>query len=571
MPSHLRRVVALLVERRRVVGAVAAVSLVLNLLGLAVPRLAQAVLDGVVAHGDLSTLTTLLLALALVSAAHLALTIGRRLAFVRISLDLDRQLLRGFCTHLLALPAQFFRGHRAGDLVARFQDNQQIRNLFTSTLTQGAVDSLMVVVYGGIMVAYNARLSMIVALLVGLLAVYTAFTAPIWKRNYRHLLDDKAAHEACLIEILTCIDLVKAMALERPLQEQWKEGFERFLASNYRTQKSRQILESLGNGIKFLSTIAILGYGATFVVNGQMSAGELAAFSLYASQAALPLLGLIALSEEVQQARAALERMQEVLDVAPESSTRPGTRRCLRDLGGDVRFEGVSFAYDSAAAEILREVSFHLHPGEHVAVVGLSGSGKTTLARLLMGLYQPTSGRILIDGIDLQELDLASYRQRIGVVLQENILVWGTIRDNIALGDPRPDEVRIQKAARLAGAGDFIEALPHGYATVIGEMGLTLSGGQRQRLSLARALYRDPKLLILDEPTSALDHSTELAVAHDLTAAFAGRTALLISHSPTLLHLADRLVELRDSRLLEPVQLDDTAERNGAADRQHLF
>ena len=159
MPSHLRNVVRLLAERRRVVATVAAVSLVLNLLGLAVPRLTQGILDGVVAQSDLSTLSALLLALALVFVAQLLLTIWRRLAFVRVSLDLDRQLLRGFCAHLLALPAQFFRGHRAGDLVARFQDNQQIRNLFTSTLTQGAIDSFMIVIYGGVMVYYNVRLS----------------------------------------------------------------------------------------------------------------------------------------------------------------------------------------------------------------------------------------------------------------------------------------------------------------------------------------------------------------------------------------------------------------------------
>jgi ATP-binding cassette subfamily B protein len=196
---------------------------------------------------------------------------------------------------------------------------------------------------------------------------------------------------------------------------------------------------------------------------------------------------------------------------------------------------------------------FEAQPGDHVAIVGPSGSGKTTLARLVLGLYRPTQGRILIDGRDLTELDLDAYRRQVGVVLQENLLIAGSIEENIALGDKQPDRARVVEAARLAGAHEFVAQMAAGYQSVVGDLGLTLSGGQRQRINLARALYRNPPLLVLDEPTSSLDTQTERSIRRSLEAGMNGRTALMVTHSAEVIDQIDRVLALEDGIIVEQV------------------
>jgi ATP-binding cassette subfamily B protein len=299
------------------------------------------------------------------------------------------------------------------------------------------------------------------------------------------------------------------------------------------------------------------------VLDGELSAGALVAFGMYAGLAMAPLVSLITLWDEVQLARAALGRIEEVRRQPPER--QPGdTRGCPVPLRGRVRFEQVRFCYDGPdAPEVLRGVTFELGPSERVALVGRSGSGKTTVARLLLGLYRPTGGRVLVDGLDLAELDPAAYRRQVGVVLQENLLFSGTVRDNIALGEDRPEQDRVESAARLACAHDFIAGLPQAYDTVVGEQGLTLSGGQRQRVSLARALYRDPRLLIFDEALGSLDGDTLRAVHRNLPAMLAGRTALIIAHHGPTIRLADRILVLEDGVIVEQGTHAELTDRRG--------
>jgi ATP-binding cassette subfamily B protein len=212
---------------------------------------------------------------------------------------------------------------------------------------------------------------------------------------------------------------------------------------------------------------------------------------------------------------------------------------------------------------VLRDVTFEVRPGERVAVVGRSGSGKTTLAGLLLGLLRPTLGRIWVDDLDLEGMDLPAYRRQVGVVLQENLLVRGTVWENIALGDPRPDRARVVEVARLAAAHEFIEGMPQGYDSVVGEMGLTLSGGQRQRIGIARALYRDPQILILDEATSALDRASEAAVQQNLSTILSGRTAILIAHRTATIRQADRILVLQDGAIVEQGTHDELLRLGG--------
>jgi ABC-type bacteriocin/lantibiotic exporter with double-glycine peptidase domain len=532
-------------------GGILAASLLLNVCGLAAPRITQGVLDRVLPEQDLSLLVQLLMILLLVSTLQILLALWRRLTLVRLSLQIDRSMLGQMCSHLFSLPLSFFKGQHPGDLLGRFHDHGHFRHLFAGALTRVVIDAVMVVVYVVVMFAYSVHLSLLVLLLALCFAGFTLWLSPLLRRQHKQLMQDTAAQENHLVEALVGVDMVKAMGVEKLMQTRWKQAYQATLASNYRTQKLRQLLEAGGTVIQFLITAVLLGVGATLVIQGELTAGQLVAFSLYATQALTPLLGLITLWEEVQQARAALDRLQEVLNQEPEPQRRTAPRGSSEIVSGHVRFENVCFGYRDTGPAVLRGVSFQIAAGGCVALVGRSGSGKSTLARLLLGLYAPTTGRILVDGEDLAQWDLSAYRRNVGVVLQENLLISGTIRENIAPGDSEPDTTRLAEAACLAGADEFIRALPQGFETVVGELGLTLSGGQRQRLNLARALYRDPRILILDEPTSALDQLSQQRIEERLETMLKGRTTLLISHDPNLVRHAHRVLFLDDGNLVE--------------------
>jgi subfamily B ATP-binding cassette protein HlyB/CyaB len=565
-PSFRHRLLAELTGHKMALAVFLAVSLLLNLCGLVVPWTTQAVLDRVVPRGDLSLLGQLVAVMVAVTAFQIALIIYRRVLLLRMSVALDRVLLGGFCLHLLALPLRFFRQRRAGELVARFQDGGQFRSLVTGSLTRSVVDSALVVIYFGVMFAYSIRLAGVVTAVLVLFGGYTVLVSPLVKHLHRRLLEDKAAHEARLFELITGIELVKSMAVEDAMRKRWEGTFLRYLASSYSTQRLRQILECASSAIKFLCTLALLWYGAVLIVQEQLSTGQLVAFSMYASEALLPLVRLVAVWEEYQEARVALDRMDEVLQEKTEGQVPAEvTAHPLSRVEGHIQCAQVGFDYGSPdAAPVLCDISFEIRPGEHVAVVGPSGSGKTTLARLLLGLLRPTRGRILIDGRDLADLDLAAFRQQVGVVLQDNLLVHGTVRENIALGDPHPDEDRVMAVACQTGAHEFIVAMPHGYDSLVGEMGFTLSGGQRQRIAIARALYRDPRILIFDEATSALDKPSESRVRKNLQAVLAGRTVIVISHRVSTIRQADRIMVLQEGSIVEQGTHDQLVALRGA-------
>jgi len=550
--SFTRRLWQELKAHKPALAAFLALSFLQNLFGLAIPWITQAVLDKAVPAGSISLLNQLVLVMVVVTAFQIAITIWRRMILIRFSVALDRVLLGEFCSHLLTLPTAFFKARRAGDIVARFHDGGQVRGVVAGSVTRSVIDCVMVVIYFAVMFVYSVRLAFIVSAILVLFAAYTLTIGPWVKRVQQRLLEDKAVHEAHLVELITGIDVVKALGVERHLRQRWEKAFDRYLASDYAAQRLRQILESLSTAIKFLCTVALIWYGAVLVMNGQLSLGSLVAFSMIASEALLPLVRLIVVWGEIQESRAALDRMQEVLGQKPEPQLPAEARVSIERIEGHVRCEDVFFQYPGRDDRpVLRGASFELKPGEHVALVGRSGSGKTTLARLLLGLYRPTRGRILIDGRDLAQHDLETYRQQVGAVLQDNLLLAGTIEENIALGESNPDLGRLVDAASLAGADDFIDAMPQGYKTVVGDMGLTLSGGQRQRISLARALYRNPRLLILDEATSALDGITEHQIQKDLDSILATRTALVIAHKIGTVRRADRILVLDDGKIVE--------------------
>lgn len=570
----VRRVWDLLLQHKKVLGAILAASAILELFGLAPAIFTKYIVDDVLNEGiagaitaydaRLSTLNLVAMGLLLVSTMEIGTTLLRARMAVRLSQRLDRSLLREFYTHLLSLPTRFFKLRRTGDIFARFDDNRYVRELFTAGTMTVVLDSLSVVVYFALMFYWNVPLALVVLAFVPVLAGFTLLVSPVMKRQVRQVLEDEAGHESNLIESIGGIDMVKAMAVEDPVRRKWEHLHEKFLTSQLRSERLDQTFSAISRALGVLSTVALLWYGAYLVLNNQLQVGEFMAFSILAGQVTGPLMGVIGIWDQLQQARVSLERMGDVLDNDPERQPDPDERIYPEVIRGRVRFERVFFDYGGKGARpILQNVSFVAEPGQRIAIVGRSGSGKTTLARLLLGLYRPTEGRIAIDGWDLERIDLATYRRQIGFVLQENLLFSGTIRENVALGHPKPDQQRVEEAATLAGAHEFITEMPLGYDTVVGELGLTLSGGQRQRISIARALYRNPRILVLDEATSALDSLSEREIQKNLGAILADRTAFIIAHKISTVRDADLILVLHDGTIVEQGTHDELIARRG--------
>jgi ATP-binding cassette subfamily B protein len=278
-----------------------------------------------------------------------------------------------------------------------------------------------------------------------------------------------------------------------------------------------------------------------------------------------PLMGLVQLWNQVHAAGVAMERLGDVLDMDPEQKPEDiASRVMLPDLQGHIQLEDVYFRYGGSETEyVLENISFEIKPGELVAIVGQSGSGKTTLAKLLVGFYQPTEGKISVDDYDLALVDKEYYRAQVGYVMQSNLLFSGTIAENIAAGQENPDRRRIVEAAKMADAHDFINAMPLGYEQVVGERGMGLSGGQMQRVCIARALYHDPRLLILDEATSALDSQSESNILEHMQDILKGRTAVVIAHRLSTIMQADKILVLFDGAIVEQGSHDELVERQG--------
>jgi len=333
------------------------------------------------------------------------------------------------------------------------------------------------------------------------------------------------------------------------MQRRWEEQIAGYVTSSFRVAQLSTVATQAVGLINKLTMVLILFFGARLVIENRLTVGELVAFNMISSQLAAPVLRLAQLWQDFQQVRISIDRLGDILNTTPEPAGEG--QASLPAIRGDIRLENVGFRYRMDSPLVVREISLDIPAGQVLGVVGASGSGKSTLTKLLQRLYVPETGRVLVDGVDLTVADPAWLRRQTGVVLQENVLFNRTVRENIALADPGMGMDRVIAAAKLAGAHEFILALPEGYATVIGERGATLSGGQRQRIAIARALIGDPRILIFDEATSALDYESEAAIQANMRHICQGRTVILIAHRLSTLRGADRILTLEGGQIVE--------------------
>ncbi|MEG3123302.1 type I secretion system permease/ATPase [Sphingomonas sp. GB1N7] len=538
-----------MVRYRRLIGEVLLITFTLNLLGLAAPLLFQNVIDKVLAHNALSTLNVLAFGFVAVSLWETMFGWIRSRVYSETSQKIDVELGARLFRHLLALPLSYFEKRRVGDTVTRVRQLETIREFLTTASLTVLVDPLFTVVFMVAMLIYSPSLFAIVAVsLVGYVAVSLFVTRPL-RARIEEKFERGAASNALLVESVTGIQTVKASAVEPQWQDRWERQLAAYSAAALRVTNLGSTGSQAVELISKLSFAAILFFGAKAVIAGTLTVGGLVAFNMFAQRVSGPVIRMAQLWQDFQQVRISVERLGDILNHPVEQQS--ASRLDMPAMKGAVRFEKVRFRYAVDGPAAVDEVSLTIAPGESIGIVGSSGSGKSTLTKLLQRLYIAESGRVLIDGIDVAQLDPTWLRRQIGVVLQENILFNRSIRENIALVSPAMPFERVMKAARLAGAHEFILQQPQGYDTPIVERGVNLSGGQRQRIAIARALVTDPRILILDEATSALDAESEEIIRRNLKAISKGRTLLVIAHRLSAVRDCDRIVAIEKGRIVE--------------------
>jgi subfamily B ATP-binding cassette protein HlyB/CyaB len=555
---------------RRLLREVLVASFFLQLFALVAPIFFQVVIDKVLVHRTLSTLDVLVIGLVVISVFEAILAALRTYLFAHTTNRIDVELGSRLFRHLVALPLAYFQARRVGDSVARVRELENIRTFLTSSALTLVIDLFFTFVFLGVMFLYSPFLTLIV---LGAFPIYIAISAGATPL-FRHRLDEKfrrgAENQAFLVESVTAAETIKAMAIEPQMLARWEEQLAGYVSASFRVL-------SLGNNasqavqlVSKLVSAGILYMGAKLVIDGGLSVGELVAFNILAGRVSAPVLRLAQMWQDFHQARLSIARLGDILNTPPEPTFNPG-RTALPTIRGDIVFEHVTFRYRLDGPEVLQEVSFTIPAGQIVGVVGPSGSGKSTIAKLIQRLYVPESGRVFVDGTDLAMVDTAWLRRQIGVVLQENVLLNRSIRDNIALADPAMPMERVVAAAELAGAMEFILELPEGYDTIVGERGCSLSGGQRQRIAIARALITDPRILIFDEATSALDYESEHLIQRNMKEIARGRTVFIIAHRLSTVRRTDRIITVDRGRIIEDGSHDDLIKTGGRYSSLYLL
>jgi ABC-type multidrug transport system fused ATPase/permease subunit len=530
-------------------GALGAGFILINaLMAFPMPLVSRFVIDDVILGKQLLLLPWVLLLMAALALFSRAMGLFQNWFFLRYSQDITLDIQKQVLDHSFSLPKSFFDKNQTGYLMARMTGDIGGVTWFLSGSLVGIVTNILYFI-GGIALLFwlewRLALAALAAVPVFLLAL-RRFSDRMHALNHAGS-EENARYMSGFQETLNSIPLVKAFAAEEKAVGKIMNG----LRQVFRLSAERSVVGSV-TGLALSSTPSLVNFcvfaiGAYWVITGHWSLGSLFAFQAYLGRVFGPAQSLTSTGLQMQNIRASLERLTALLDVVPEENAGKGEK--VEALEGGIEFRNVSFEYDPKNP-VLSEVSFHVSPGEHIAVVGPSGVGKTTLLSLLLRFYNPTRGEILYDGKPAANYDVRSLRQRIGYVSQSPILLSGTTMENLRYGNPEATEKEIVHATRVAGIHESIMGLPGGYESEVGEKGVNLSEGQKQRLSIARALVKNPDIVVLDEPTAALDGITEKTLFETLPAETRGKTLFIVAHRLSTVIDSDRILVLNESRLV---------------------
>ena len=537
----------------QIIGA----TLLLQLLGLVLPIFTKILVDHVLPMRNSDIMTILGLGMIMVLLAQVVTSYLRSALLIHIQARLDSQMMLGFFEHLLTLPFKFFQQRNSGDLLMRLGSNAVIREMLTGQTISIVLDGSLVLTYVLLILLQFPVFGLVIvgiALLQVLLLLST--TRKVHNLVQRDL-SAQAQSQSYLVETLSRIETVKAAGAEERIFDHWSNLFFNQLNVSLQRNYLSIVIETGVMGLRILSPMLLLWIGAYNVLNGTMSLGTMLAVNALAASVMGPLASLISNGQRLQLVGSHLERIADVLQAEPEQDPHAVSRAARQS--GAIELQNVSFRYNPKAPLVLKDISIKIEPGRKIALVGRTGSGKSTLARLLLGFHEPSSGKILYDGVPLEELNYRSLRSQFGAVLQDPQLFSGSIRQNISFNDPTISLEKIVEKAKLALIHDEIMAMPMNYEAMIAEGSSTLAGGQCQRLSIARALAHEPAILLLDEATSHLDVLTEQLVEANLSSLAC--TRIVIAHRLSTIRNADLILVLHEGEIVERGTHSELVER----------
>ena len=538
-------------------------SFVVQLFTLANPLIIQVIIDKVINQRSLDTLQVLGIALLVLTLVEGILASLKTFLFVETTNRIDQKLGSEVIDHLLRLPLEYFDKRPVGELGTRIGELEKIRNFITGTGLSTILDSIYSLIYIGVMLLYSTYLTIIALIVLPIQIGLTILGAPLFRKQFRETAEDNAKTQSHLIEVITGIQTVKAQNIETTSRWRWQDLYSKYIASSFKKTITGTALTQASQVLQKISQLLVLWIGASMVLEGKLTLGQLIAFRIISSYVTQPILRLTTIWQNVQELRVSFERLGDVINTNTESDENDKGKLALPPVDGCVKFDDVSFNFQYSPKNVLSNINLEITKGSFVGIVGRSGSGKSTLMKLLSRLYSPNQGKILIDGYDIEKIELYSLRRQIGIVPQEPLLFAGTVTENITGDNEECSESEIVAAAKLAEAHEFIMEMHSGYNTRLGERGSSISGGQRQRIAIARTLFNKPKILIFDEATSALDFETERKVVSNLKDNFKGSTIFFITHRLATVSKADMIVMMENASISEMGDFDHLMNKKG--------
>jgi len=537
-----------LTENKQIYRDIMIAAFLINMFALAMPIFTMNVYDRIVPNKSVETLWVLVVGISLIILADVALRTMRSYFLDWASKRIDVRLTASIMEKVLGTRLEL-RPSSAGSFASNLRAFETVRDFITSATIMTLIDIPFALIF--ILVIGWISPYMVIPVIVGsiILLVYSFSVQTKMQEHSESMFRAGAIRNATLIESLVGLETIKALGIEGRMQRKWEQSAYYLTQVNAKLKLLSSSITNGANGISQLVNVISVLLGVYLVIEGDLTMGGLIASTMLAGRALAPISQSAGLMTQYHNSTVALTSLDEVMKrpVERPDETSFLSRSAFR---GDIEFREVSFGYPNAATSALNKVSFKIKAGEHVVILGRMGSGKTTLQKLVLGLYQPTSGAILIDGIDSRQIDPAELRRCIGCVQQDTNLFFGSMRDNITIATPHADDAQVLKAANIGGIADFVNTHPNGFDMAIGERGETLSGGQRQGVGIARAMLHEPSIVLLDEPTSAMDHSGEEFVKHQLKAATVGKTVMIISHRSSLFDLADRVIVIDQGKVV---------------------
>jgi len=535
-------------KQRSVFSAVICASFFVQIFGLVTPLFIQVIIDKVLAHHAMATLQVVAGAFLVVLIFDMVLNLMRNYLLYHTANKIDAGLGARVYRHLLSIPFPYFEVRKVGNIIARVRELENLRQFMTNVSLTVLLDTVFSVVFVVIMTVYSVRLTWLVLGFVAVIALISFVATPLIKVRLNDKFQKGAAAQSFLVESITGIQTVKSLAIEGKMIRDWENSLGDYILSAFRLSNLANVAVTSSQTLQKMMTLAVIYFGVSQVFENRLSVGQLIAFQMFASQLSGPILRLVHMWQDFQQAKLSLDRLGDIINTPPEVV---GGTVTVKNLRGAITAKDVSFRYATDGPLVLEKLSFTIAPGMMTGIVGRSGSGKSTIAKLIQRLYLPLEGTISVDGVDLRHVDPLFLRHRTGIVPQECFLFSGTIRDNIAAAAPSAGIDAIIQAAKIAGAHDFISEMPLGYDTYVEERGSSLSGGQKQRIAIARAILTNPGILIFDEATSALDYESERVIQKNLGLIRKGRTVIFIAHRMSVMKECDQVIVIDRGRLIE--------------------